>query len=112
KEKMFLASSLEFAEISGLNGQVLTIAFPQKFNFYKENLEHPENKKLIEDKAKEVFRQDLRVNFILDKNLREAAPPVETRKAQEGSLEDSPESSIIQSALDIFQGRIIKRSSS
>ena len=106
-EKMFLASSLEFAEPTDLKGKVLTIAFPEKYNFYKETLEHPQNLKFIEQKAKEVFQRDLKVKFVLDKSS-----PAAT--AEEKSRSDEPlrvTEPIIQTALKIFHGRIVRRSS-
>ncbi len=109
EEKMFLASSLEFGEMAGIAGGVLTIAFPEKCNFYKETLERPENKKLIEEKVRKVFGRDLKVKFILDKNL-QAASSEEEQRSKEAQKKLSAEP-IIQSALKIFQGRIIKRNS-
>ncbi len=107
EEKMFMASYLEFGQMAGLKDKVLTIAFPEKCNFYKETLERPENKKLIEEKAKEVFGHNLKVRFILDKDFR-AQTPEEKQKSQEPPKKTSTEP-IIQSALKVFQGRIVKR---
>ncbi|UCB57578.1 MAG: DNA polymerase III subunit gamma/tau [Candidatus Omnitrophota bacterium] len=101
EKKIFLASSLEMGELAGVVEGVLTVAFAEKDNFYKENLEQPENKKMIEAKAKEVFGRELKIDFVLDKKLQ---PPKEA----------SPkfvEQPVIQSALKIFEGRIVKRGS-
>ena len=98
QEKMFVASFLELGQILGLEDKILTIGFPEKHNFHKENLEQPENKRLIEAKAKEVFGHDLKIKFILDKNLQEQPKKEFTEP-------------IIQSALKVFQGRIIRRGS-
>ena len=107
EEKMFLSSCLEFGEMDALNDKVLTIAFPKEYNFYKETLEHPENKNFIEAKAKEVFKHDLSVKFILDNSL-----PAEnsTEKQSPDQSEKALAEPIIKSALKMFQGRIIKRS--
>ncbi len=107
EEKMFVGSSLELGQMVGLEERFLTVAFPEKYNFYKETMEHPENKKIIEAKAKEIFQRDLKVRFILDKNL-----AVTSSEGTE-ELEQPPKASaepIIQSALKLFHGRIIKRS--
>lgn len=108
EEKMFLASSLELGRMTGLDDRGLTIAFPKEYNFYKENLERPENKKIIETKAKQVFGRNVKVKFVLDKHS-----PVAS-SGEPGSLEapkKTPTEPIIQSALKIFQGRIIGRRS-
>ncbi|MBU4140875.1 MAG: hypothetical protein KKA80_03165, partial [Candidatus Omnitrophica bacterium] len=109
EEKMFLASSLELGKMAGLVDGVLTVAFPEKYNFYKETMEQPENRKVIEAKAKEVFQRDLKVKFILDKNLQAASSEEEQRsKEAQKKLSSEP---IVQSALNIFQGRIVKGNS-
>lgn len=109
EEKMFLASSLELGKMAALDDGVLTIAFPEKYNFYKETLERPENTKLIEEKAREVFGRDLKVKFILDKNL-QAASSEEKQRSKEPQKKLSSEA-IVQSALKIFHGRIVKGNS-
>jgi DNA polymerase-3 subunit gamma/tau len=106
EEKMFLASSLEFARLAGLEDKVLTIAFPKKYNFYKENLERAENKKFIETKAKDAFGRGIAVNFILDKET----PDDSKQKTSGPTAQESAAEPIIQSALKIFQGRIIRKS--
>jgi hypothetical protein len=121
EEKMFVASSLELGKISSLQDKVLTISFPKKCNFYKETLERPENKKFIEKKAQEIFGSDLRVTFVLDKDMpessvresylteqKEISGPKHSTKA--GATKKASAEPIIQSALKIFHGRIIRRS--
>ncbi len=110
EEKMFVASSLELGKVTALEDKVLTVAFPEKCNFYKETLEHPENKKFIEAKAKEIFGRNLKVNFILDKNL-SAAASEEKQQFDDAQAKKTSAEPIIQSALKIFQGRIVRRNS-
>jgi len=108
KEKMFVATALEMGESRGIKDKVLTVAFSEKHNFYKESLEHSENKELIEAKAKKVFGDDLEIRFILDKNL-----GTETAQERQRLSQVSKKASaapIIQSALKIFGGRIVKKS--
>jgi DNA polymerase-3 subunit gamma/tau len=107
EEKMFVASSLELGKMVALEDKVVTIAFPEKYNFYKETLERPENKKVIEAKAKDVFRRNLRVDFILDKNL--SVESSEEEKSKDTPAKKTFAEPLIQSALKIFQGRIVKR---
>lgn len=108
EEKMFVASALEQGQMAGIKDKVLTIALPEKYNFYKETLEHPEHKRLVEVKAKEVFGHDLKVRFILDKNV--AATPEKKQKPEDTSEKGLSTEPMIQSALKMFQGRIISKS--
>jgi DNA polymerase-3 subunit gamma/tau len=110
KEKMFVASSLEMGHMAAVKGKVLTVAFAEKDKFYKETLENAGNKKFVETKAKEIFGRELRIEFILDKNLKAAAP--EEKQTSEESLESLKKASaepIIKSALNLFQGRLIRK---
>lgn len=109
EKKMFVASYLEMGEISDIKDGMLIIAFAEKYNFYKETLEHADNKKLIETEAKAVFGRDLKVKFISKKNS-EGEIPAEEKKPEQ-SLKKTPTEPIIQSALKVFGGRIVKRSS-
>jgi DNA polymerase-3 subunit gamma/tau len=107
EEKMFVATALEMGGPCGIKDKVLTIAFSEKHNFYKETLEHSEDKKLIEAKAKKIFGDDLKIKFILDKNL-----GVQTTQEKQRLPQVSKKASatpIIQSALKAFGGRIIKQ---
>ncbi len=108
EEKMFVATSLELGKAVALKEKVLTIAFPEEYNFYKETLEHQENKKVIEAKAKEIFRRDLRVEFILDKNLQPVSSE-DRQKPKDTHGKKTFAEPLIQSALKIFQGRIVKK---
>ncbi|MCQ9208228.1 MAG: DNA polymerase III subunit gamma/tau [Omnitrophica bacterium] len=107
EEKILIASYLEFGHLVGLDDKMITVAFSQKHNFYKETLEQLENKKAIEEKAKEIFQRPLKIKFILDKNL-DAAASKDEEEAEESGKKIAAEP-IIQSALKIFQGRITKR---
>jgi len=111
KEKMFVASTLELGKIASLEDRVLNIAFPEKYHFYKETLEQPQNIKLIEAKAKEIFGRDLKVNFILDKNFKAVSSKQKQQLEEESSAKTSTEP-IIKAAQKIFQGRLfVKRNS-
>jgi DNA polymerase-3 subunit gamma/tau len=105
KEKIFLASFLEYAEMLGVKNGILTIAFTERHNFYKENLDQPENKKVVETKAKEIFGPNVQVKFIIDKNLE---PSLNRQEYLPEETEDDHEP-IIQSALKMFEGQIIKK---
>jgi DNA polymerase-3 subunit gamma/tau len=120
EEKMFVASSLELGKISSFQDKVLTISFPKKCNFYKETLEQAENKKFIEQKAQEIFSSNLKVTFVLNKDTPESSNKVSYLTEQKGvsgpkysiKTETTKKVSaepIIQSALKIFQGRVIRR---
>jgi len=104
-QKMLVASALELGKAIDLKGNTLSVAFPKNQRFYKETLE--QNKKFIETKGKEIFKRDLKLRVTLDKDLQAASD--ETKPGSLGPGKKTAAEPIIQSALKIFQGRIIRR---
>jgi len=123
-EKMFVASALEFAKVRQLNENTLNISFSPKHTFYQETLEEAENKKFIETKLKEIFKRDLKIKISVDNDLDDSQdePGVYIEEdlsiEEEGQGQAQPKATgkkgssepIIQSALKIFHGRVIRRS--
>ncbi|NQT00261.1 MAG: DNA polymerase III subunit gamma/tau [Candidatus Omnitrophica bacterium] len=108
-EKMFVASVLEMAEVAGLKDGVLTVAFPRQYNFHQETLDEVENRRFIETKAKEIFGRSLKLEFIARQDTdEETAQARQEPKDPQNKIADQP---VIQSAMKIFQGRIIRRAS-
>ena len=92
--KMSVSSYLNEGEPVGIKHNMLTVAFPKDYSLHKEALETKENRGVIEAILADLFPGGrLRVNFILSQ---EAAQTKETT---------SPE---IQTALQMFGGRVIK----
>ena len=92
--KMSVATYLNEGEPIKVQSDVLTVSFPKNYSLHKESLEKKENKALIEKSISELFNANLRVNFILSS---------EGKHKEEGK--DNP---FIKSALEMFNGRIIK----
>ncbi|MDP3789292.1 MAG: DNA polymerase III subunit gamma/tau [Candidatus Omnitrophota bacterium] len=100
-KKISLASYLMEGDIVGIEGTSLVLGFVRKFNFHKETLEHTANKKFVEGIASQVVGQNIQIKFITTEQS-------ETPDSAGGHAADSEGSSLIQSALDIFNGKIIK----
>ncbi len=73
---------------------VLTVSFPKDCSLHKESLEKKDNREVIEKVFLDVLNVPLRVNFIFS-----AAK----------SRPHSPESKVVRSAIDTFNGRLISR---
>jgi len=92
--KMSVATYLDEGVPTKLNNNVLTVAFPMNHSLHKEALERKENKAIIEKIFSELLNTNIRVNFILSKEVAEKS--------------SSETSSFIKSALNTFNGRVIK----
>jgi len=92
--KMSVATYLNEGEPIKMQGNALTISFPKNYSLHKESLERKENKELIEKSISGLFNANVRVNFIL---------------SNEGKhKEEDKDNPFIKSALEMFNGRIIK----
>lgn len=94
KVKISVATYLNDGEPTQLRGSVLTISFPKGHSLHKETLETKDNKAIIEKSISDLLNENLKVNFILSKEAKQK--------------ENSENSSFIKSALDVFNGRVIK----
>ena len=92
--KMSVATYLDEGIPTKMENNVLTISFPMNYSLHKESLERKENKAIIEKIFSELLNTNIRVNFTLSKEV-----------AQKNSHEAN---SFIKSALDTFNGRVIK----
>jgi len=92
--KMSVATYLNEGEPIKMQDNVLTISFPKNYSLHKESLEGRENKALIEKCLSELFNAALKINFIFS---------TESKHKETGK--DSP---FVKSALEMFNGRIIK----
>ena len=92
--KMSVATYLNEGEPIKVQGSIVVISFPKNYSLHKESLERHENMALIEKSLSELFNVNLKVNFILSaQNLRK---------------EDSEKNPFVKSALEMFEGRVIK----
>ena len=94
KIKMSAATYLDEGIPTKIENNVLTVSFPMNYSLHKESLERKENKAIIEKILSELLNTNIRVNFTLSKEV-----------AQKNGREASP---FIKSALDTFNGRVIK----
>ncbi len=92
--KMSVATYLSEGEPLRVLKNVLTVAFPKNYSLHKESLEKKDNLAIIEKSIFELFRTSLKVNFVLSQET----------KAKEESVNNT----FVRSALDMFQGRVIK----
>ncbi|MCX5710816.1 MAG: DNA polymerase III subunit gamma/tau [Candidatus Omnitrophica bacterium] len=92
--KMSVATYMNEGQPLKLQGNILTIAFPKNYSLHKESLEMKENKEIVEKNISQLFNENLRVSFILSAEAKER--------------EDNGNSPFIKSALDMFNGRVIK----
>lgn len=92
--KMSVATYLDGGIPTKLENNILTVSFPMNYSLHKESLERKENKAIIEKILSELLNCNIRVNFTLSKEV-----------AQKNNGETS---SFIKSALDTFNGRVVK----
>jgi DNA polymerase-3 subunit gamma/tau len=92
--KMSVATYLNEGQPLKVQGELLTIAFPKSCSLHKESLEKREIKALIEKIFAEIVRSPLKVHFILSDEVKRS--------------NDHEGHAFIKSALDIFNGRVIK----
>lgn len=92
--KMSVATYLNEGEPIKVQGSTVVISFPKNYSLHKESLERHENRALIEKSLSELFNVNLKVNFILS--------------AQNLQKEDSEKNPFVKSALEMFEGRVIK----
>ncbi|MBL7071448.1 MAG: DNA polymerase III subunit gamma/tau [Candidatus Omnitrophica bacterium] len=112
-KKISVASYLLEGELSEAKGSIVTIGFPKRFNFHRESLERANNKKLVEETISGVLGHNVLIDFTTLKDSKpasettEAAPEIDEELEREAA-KDTFDEPMIQSALDIFDGRIVK----
>ncbi len=115
-KKISVASYLCEGGIVKVEGSKIVLGFSKKYNFHKEVLEHHENRRFIEEIARTVLGAPVTLALVTCEHTpsfsartgdsEEAMPPdYEGDVPEEGAADNQ----VIQSAMDIFNGRIIKR---
>ena len=94
RTKISVSTYLSEGTPAKLERNTLTISFPKNYSLHKESLEMKDNKSLIEKTFLELLKANLKVHFILTKE--------EEHKNQTSSHP------VVKSALDMFNGRVIK----
>jgi DNA polymerase-3 subunit gamma/tau len=109
-KKMSAASYLLEGSLRSCEGGVLTISFPKNYSLHKEALERSENRAIVEKTLEGVLGRRIRIAFIVDSAAKE--DPESERKARPAEdypRQDALKEPIIQSALEAFDGRIVRR---
>ncbi|MFH1397416.1 MAG: DNA polymerase III subunit gamma/tau [Candidatus Omnitrophota bacterium] len=94
KIKMSVATYLNEVDLVKIQDNILTLSFPKNCSFHKESMEVKDNKDTIEKKLSDLFKTSIRVVFILSQEEKHAV--------------DSHEHPAVKSALDMFNGRVVK----
>jgi DNA polymerase-3 subunit gamma/tau len=93
--KMSVATYLNEGELAEIKNNILLISFPKNYSLHKEALERKENKEIIEKNISQLLGVSIRVNFLLS---------TEEKKLKSDIKEDT----FIKSALDMFNGRVVR----
>lgn len=109
-EKMSLAMYLSEGQPTEVSGQTVRIAFPEIYNFHRECLEVPENKRLIEKHLAALSRDGIQLEFYTSKDLKPEmangkSPEHEVRAPEAPPSEQSQ--AALKSAMNILGGKII-----
>jgi len=91
--KMSVATYLNEGTPAKLEKGVFVVSFPKDYSLHKESLEKKENKELIEGAISKVCNASVRIQFIL---------------SQDAARKENSENPIVKSALDMFNGRVIR----
>lgn len=118
KEKMSAATFLKEGFPVAIEGRKILIGFSKNLSFYKEVLGANSNKKLIEDILGQILKKKILIEFITSQKIDAGGDDLEenaettlnnTQVELNNSAEEIADNPIIQSAIDIFDGRIIKK---
>lgn len=109
-KKMSVASYLLEGNIVSYGGGLLTLAFAKNYTLHKEALERQDNRRLIESTLQSVLQRDIRVAFVTQDIDKDGDTP-DRRGAQEKRTETQTaiREPAIQSALEVFDGRIVRK---
>lgn len=102
-QKMSIGTFLSFGKPVQMKGDRVTIAFSKNNKLNKETLDIEANKRLIETAVASVTDKKVCIEFTINDVLMDE----NTKPTSEVDQEETD--SIIQSALDIFQGRIVEQ---
>lgn len=91
--KMSVATYFNEGSPVKLDKNVLTISFPGNYSLHKESLEIKDNRLLIEKIISDILKDNLRINFILSKEI-----------AVNTTAQENP---FIKNALETFNGRLV-----
>jgi hypothetical protein len=94
KTKISVANYLAEGEPQAIQGNTLTVSFPQDYSLHKEALEARDNRSIIEGAIGRLLQAKMRVNFTLSR--------------REKKSDNFSSDSFVQSALRAFNARLLK----
>ncbi|KAB2833160.1 MAG: hypothetical protein F9K48_09030 [Candidatus Brocadia sp.] len=103
---------LREGQLIGFKDGEITVEFPSKCSFHKEKLEQIEEKKLVEQCAKEVVQNNVRLKLVVSKNgnpeksKTTVSPTRSSSDRQPVDLQHSEPA--VQKTLDLFGGHVVK----
>ena len=115
-KKMSAASFLLEASPMEFKNSTCIIGFPKGYSFHKENLENEDNRRFLEEILSQVLNEETRAGFIVSETL-ERRPLAEEREGpgaekpiiDGGDKGQFSDATLVKSALDLFNGRIIEK---
>ncbi len=110
--KISVASYMLEANPLSLSENTLTIGFPSNYSLHKEALDRRENKDLVIDTLKEILHIDVRIKFILQEDSKDETRFITKESYSANKISTNEEvlkEPVVQSALEVFDGRIVKR---
>ncbi len=116
--KISIASYLAEGDLIGMEGHSVIVGFDEKFNFHKEVLEQTNNKKFIEEVISLILGQNAQVRFVTveraetakfaDRSFNGGAAGYGEITPESGHRMDITDNVLIKSALEIFNGKIVR----
>ena len=107
-KKMSISSYLAEGEPDSVKGNTIIIGFPKNLNFHREVLEEKQNKDAIEQALSQIMDMPIKMSFIpTDRKQKE--PVADANEIKNGLKAKEP---VIDSALNIFGGRIFRTTKS
>jgi hypothetical protein len=112
-EKIYIASCLEEGRLVDFRNNTVVFSFLKKNTFHKESLEKPQNRELIESNFSKVLSEKIKVEFILTDDTESptgssGSDAAKNSKPSLTPLKKALSDPIIKTALDIFDGNIMK----
>lgn len=111
QEKIYVASCLEEGRLIDFKDKVITLGFSKKNTFHKESLEKQQNRDLIENNFNKALGSQVKVEFVIAEDGKQPVDAANAEKpgqAGQDPLKKALSDPIIKSALDIFDGNIMK----
>ena len=103
-KKMSISSYLAEGEPDSVKGNTIIIGFPRELNFHREVLEEKQSKDAIEQALSQIMDMPVKMSFVAtDRKLKGPVPDADDVKEELKTKEP-----VIDSALNIFGGRIFK----